>query len=178
MKKLNRTSIYISIILAATFSSTPANSIPIGFDSTNGTWNITATDSLGITWNESTLNFNSQTLSGSDFLLEGYFFWQSNNGAFGRENFTGTLFSNNTLELTGFELIEPTSGIITANYFAILNDSGTQFINGSWDGSGTPSNDWSASVSAVPIPSAIWLFGSGLVSLIGLGKKRSNSQTH
>jgi len=156
----------------ALLASCPAYSIPVNFDATNGTWIISATDISGLTWDGSTLNFESQISSGSDFLLEGYFFWEGSNGSFGRENFTGTLFADNTLELSGFELVAPTSGIITGNYFAILNTDGTSFLNGSWDGlSGIPSDDWSATVSAVPIPGAIWLFGSGLTGLIGMTRK-------
>jgi len=167
MKKSN----LVAAISLALVISSPAYSVPVGFDATNDTWIISAIDTSGLTWDGSTLNFESQILSGTDFLLEGYFFWEGSNGSFGRENFTGTLFADNTLELSGFELVAPTSGIITANYFATLNTSGTSFLNGSWDGSGIPSNDWSATVSAVPIPGAIWLFGSGLIGLIGMSKK-------
>ena len=151
-----------------------ANAIPVGFDATDGTWVISATDTSGLTWDGSTLIFESQTANGSDFLLEGYFIWTGSNGAFGRENFTGTLFSNNTIELSGFELVAPTSGIVLANYFAILADSGTEIINGSWDGSGIPSNDWSAvlqATTAVPEPESILLFGIGIVGLFGLKYK-------
>jgi len=33
------------------------------------------------------------------------------------------------------------------------------------------------SVQVVPIPAAVWLFGSGLIALIGMGKKSSKSPT-
>ena len=41
-------------------------------------------------------------------------------------------------------------------------------VNGSWDGSGIPSDDWSA-VRVVPLPGAVWLLGS---ALLGLALKR------
>jgi len=167
---MNKSHLVAAISLALMISS-PAYSVPVDFDATNGTWIISATDTSGLTWDVSTLNFESQISSGADFSLEGYFFWEGSNGSFGRENFTGTLFADNTLELSGFELVAPASGIITANYFATLNTDGTSFLNGSWNGSGIPSNDWSATVSAVPVPGAIWLFGSGLIGLIGISKK-------
>lgn len=173
MKKTLKVSIYTSIFLASGFVNFPVYSAPVGFDATNGTWIISATDVSGLTWGGSTLNFDSQISSGSDFLLGGYFFWEGSNGSFGRENFTGTLFADNTLELSGFELVAPTSGIVTGNYFATLNTDGTAFLNGSWNGSGIPSNDWSATVSAVPVPSAIWLFGSGLIGLIATIRKHN-----
>lgn len=150
-----------------------ASAIPVGFDATDGTWIISATDISGLTWDNSTLNFESQIADGSNYLLEGYFNWVGSNGAFGRENFTGTLFSDNTLQLAGFELVAPTSGIVTASYFGILASSGTEIVNGSWDGSGIPSDDWSAvlQAAAVPEPSAIWLFAIGMIGLLRLRRK-------
>lgn len=35
-----------------------------------------------------------------------------------------------------------------------------------------------ASVSAVPVPAAVWLFGSGLFGLIGMGKRKSKTNAH
>lgn len=61
-------------------------------------------------------------------------------------------------------------------------DVSTGAYNVSWSSmvSGGPfvgqTLDWNltgvASVSAVPIPSAVWLFGSGLIGLIGLARRR------
>ncbi len=126
-------------------------------DLTAGTWNISAVDKSGLTWEGSTLIFESQTAEEEEeeeddddddniYLLKGHFNWIGSNGSFGRENFTGTLFSDNTLKLSGFELAGPRSGIVICNYFAILADNGTEIINGSWDGSGIPSDDWSATL--------------------------------
>ena len=150
---------YLFVSFAWFICFNQANAIPVGFDATNGTWIISATDTSGLTWDDSTLIFESQIADGSNYLMGGYFYWIGSNGSFGRENFNGTLFSNNTIQLTGFELVAPTSGIITGNYFAILADSGTEIINGSWS-SGIPSNDWSAVLQAapVPVPAAVWLF--------------------
>ncbi len=94
---------YLSVLFIWLICFNQANAIPVGFDATNGTWDVSASDDSGLTWDDSTLNFQSQTLDGSDFLLEGYFDWKGSNGAFGRENFTGVLFSDNTIELSGFE---------------------------------------------------------------------------
>ena len=116
-----------------------------------GTWIISATDDRLTKWDGSTLNFESQIASGSDFLLEGYFYWVGSDGNFGRENFTGILFSDNTIELSGFELVEPYYLIGTTNYFATLDSSGTKIIDGSWSAPGiVPSNDWSA-ILQIPV---------------------------
>jgi len=170
---------YLFIFFAGFFCINQANAIPVGFDATDGIWNISATDFSGLTWDDSTLKFESQIADGSDFLLEGYFNWIGSNGTYGRENFTGTLFSDNSIQLSGFELVAPTSGILLGNYFAILADSGTEIINGSWDGlGGIPSDDWSAVLQVavpppgtIPEPGSIFLFSLGMLGLLGLKHK-------
>ncbi len=84
--------------------------------------------------------------------------------------------------------MSPTSGIGIYDYTALLADSGTEIINGSWVGL-VLSDDWSATLqgvpsvppvpstpstpAAVPVPAAVWLFGSGLIGIIGTRKKAS-----
>lgn len=45
----------------------------------------------------------------------------------------------------------------------------------SWTGNGPGSMySWSATVSAVPVPAAVWLFGSGLLGLIGMARRKES----
>jgi len=115
-------------------------------------------------------------MNGVDYDLTGYFYWVGSGnqtGAFGRENFTGTLFSDNTIELTGFELVAPTNGIVLGIYSGLLSSSGIEIINGRWGPVGTGiSGSWSA-IQTVPVPAAIWLFASGIFGLIGFSKYKS-----
>ena len=141
-------------------------------------WTVTGTDDAGGTWGES-LTFETQVANGADFDLTGYFYWVGGGnqvGAFGRENFTGTLFSNNTFQLNGTEIIAPSSRIIRGVYSGVLSASGTEILNGRWgalgpDGAGIPGS-WTA-VQTVPVPAAIWLFVSGLIGFVGLAKRRT-----
>lgn len=138
-------------------------------------WVLTGDDDAGGIWGE-TLTFETQISNGDNFDLTGFFNWVGSGraaGAFGRENFTGTLFSDNTLQLNGIEIIPPSSRIIRGVYSGVLSESGTEILNGRWgalgpDGAGIPGS-WSA-VQTVPIPAAIWLFGSGLLGLLTLVK--------
>lgn len=142
-------------------------------------WALTGSDDAGGYWGE-TLIFETQVSNGADFDLTGFFYWVgsgSATGAFGRENFTGTLFSDNTLQLNGVEVVSPSSFIIRGIYSGVLSASGTEILNGRWgplgpDGAGIPGS-WSA-VQAVPIPAAAWLFSSGLIGLITLVRRRSS----
>ncbi len=56
------------------------------------------------------------------------------------------------------------SGNFTATWLAPVVGGAFNGQNGSWEITGT--------VSAVPVPAAVWLFGSGLVGLAGIARRR------
>ena len=54
-------------------------------------------------------------------------------------------------------------------------DSSFDFFNGEDDAFGYIEGTWdSASYSVVPVPAALWLFGSGLIGLIGIARRRQS----
>jgi hypothetical protein len=132
-----------------------SSAAPVDVDLTKGTWLVSGTDVSGIRWDGSTLIFENQTVQGDNLSLAGQFNWIGSNGSFCRENFTGTLFANRELALSGFAIVQPAAGIVLGNYFAILAESGKEIVNGSWTGSGIPSNDWSATLAPVPLPAGV-----------------------
>lgn len=159
-----RNKFIVGLLLSLLAYINTANAAPLDVDLTTGIWSITAEDNAGITWNDSTIDFQTQIADGDNWLLTGQFYWIGSNGAFGGENFTGTLYLDSSLELFGFELVPPTLGIVLGSYFATLGASGNEILNGSWDGSGIPSDDWSA-VRPIPLPGAVWLLVSALLGL-------------
>ena len=156
-----------------TVTSLAVSAAPISVDMTTGVWDVTAFDTSGTDWSASTLIFETQTASNDDWLLTGYFDWVGSNGAFGRENFTGTLFLDRSLELSGFEHVPPTSGIILGDYFADLALSNNDIVGGTWQANVpfVPTNGWTAT-RVVPVPAAVWLFGSGLIGLVGMARRK------
>jgi len=145
---------------------------------TQAQWIIAGNDAGGGIWDGSILVFESQVQNGSDYELSGYFEWigsGNQTGSYGRENFTGTLFSDNQIELIGFEIVPPSYNVVYGGYSGILSAAGHEITNGYWgslaDGpSGIPGS-WSA-VQAVPVPAAVWLFGSGLIGFIGIARRK------
>jgi hypothetical protein len=104
------------ILLAA--ASKAVIAAPISIDLTSSTWLVSGVDSKGTKWHSSTLIFETQTATGDNLVLTGYFDWLGSNGGFGRERFTGVLLSNREIELSGYEIVQPASGIGLTNYFA------------------------------------------------------------
>ncbi|TPQ29834.1 hypothetical protein [Methylomonas koyamae] len=161
------------LVLLAMVSQT-ANAAPVNVDLTSGTWLVSGGDTSGVSWNGSTLVFETQIAIGDSLSLTGYFDWVGSNGSFGRERFTGTLFANREIELSGFEIVQPARGIGLTNYFAELAVSGTEIINGTWSGPVIPSNNWSARLAPapVPLPAAVWPFLSGLIAIAAFRSKK------
>jgi hypothetical protein len=178
----NRTAVLSTLACTAWLSvaSVPAYGVPIAVDMTTDVWTITAFDTGGNDWTGSTLNFESQTASADDWLLSGYFYWESDLGPFGRENFTGTLFSDRSLHLVGTELVAPFNGIILGEYFAELALSGDEIINGTWQANVPflPTDGWTATRAttaqdpAIPEPATLALFGLGLTVLIAMRRRQ------
>ena len=92
-----------------------SSAAPVEVDLTKGTWLVSGTDVSGIRWDSSTLTFENQTVQGDNLSLAGQFNWIGSNGPFGRENFTGTLFANRELALSGFAIVQPAAGIVLGN---------------------------------------------------------------
>ncbi len=182
MKFLN---IFKSIaVFCLLFVATPAKSAPVPVDLTLGLWSVNATQSIDaggfgiiIDYAGTTLKFDSQVAAGDTWNVSGYFDWISNFGSSGREKFTGTLASDYSLELNGFELVNPVN-LGLADYFGLLGMSGNDITGGTAQASGSgvidPSFVWSASrtVTAVPLPPTIWLFVSGLVVFFGVSRRK------
>ncbi len=136
-------------------------------DLTNKLWVVDGFDTAS--WLGSELVFTSQTTNGSDDLLEGFFDWKTNGVDRGRELFTGTLFNDLSLRIEGFQLINPIS-IQLAIYDGEVTLDGKSIINGAWTTLGGGTGVWSAAV--VPVPPALWLFGSGLLGLVGTARRK------
>jgi len=94
-------------------------------------WRVTASDVAGRPWSSSLLVFTQQVPAEQGFAVEGYFDWFLNGVSQGRELFRGTLSDSGSLDLVGYELIDPGS-ILLDVYRARLSASGTEIVNGTF----------------------------------------------
>lgn len=67
-------------------------------------------------------------------------------------------------ELIGLPMLEENFGLTNASFMYGMGDIGTPGMAGSY----TP--------SPVPVPAAVWLFGSGLIGLTGIARRRTTAQ--
>ena len=88
-------------------------------------------------------------------------------------NIFGYQFDNLDSLITGF-LDDGETVVVTASLFVSLDAPG--FETGGAAIIGDPldlsAGAFSASLSMVPVPAAVWLFGSGLLGLIGIARRK------
>lgn len=104
---------------------------PVDVDLTVGSWILTANDTSGSSWSGSTLTFTQQVVSGNNYTLLAHVNFVRNGLPNGSEDFRGTLYGNGRLEMSGYS-VPPGFNLTTADWQALLNVPGNQFLNGSW----------------------------------------------
>lgn len=118
-------------------------------DLTTLPWRVTASDVAGRPWSSSVLVFTQQVAVEQGFNVEGYFDWFLNGVAQGRELFRGTLSESGSLDIAGYELIDPGS-ILLDVYRARVSASGTEIVNGTFGVPEGIAGVWSA-VQTIPM---------------------------
>lgn len=83
-----------------------------------------------------------------------------------------------TLNLTGLSIIDQTTGVLNLAGTGVLSGntvSGVTFdpTNVTWSFSSQSLTSYSMTVTPVPVPAAIWLFGSGLIGLVAVSRRKA-----
>jgi len=100
--------------------------------------------------------------------------------------FGNTLYTDEMDVEGGAAMFFTAEGIFDGiSYLSVLESPGFEsngFVNGpfdvsGYDNTGLVDGTWQvgsySSISAVPVPAAIWLFGSGLIGLAGIGRRKN-----
>ena len=153
-----------------------------GINAASGTINDAATGSMtgsffGHTWVATQTDYFDTHTTGLTWTVGG-----ANGGTYtfdltGNQVASGTLFdwstSTGIAVLTIFDCPVSGGGACTG---ASLPMAGGPFVGASPGFNGTTGDDFPVSgVSAVPVPAAVWLFGSGLVGLVGVARRRKQA---
>jgi hypothetical protein len=76
------------------------------------------------------------------------------------------------LDLTSLVIIDQTPSLLTLEGTGILSgNAGTTAAT--WSFSSQSALSYSMSIAAVPVPAAVWLFGSGLIGLVGVARRKA-----
>ncbi len=79
-----------------------------------------------------------------------------------------------SLELTSLSIVDQTIDLLTLEGTGVLTGAGYDPTDAIWSFSTTSTESYSMSVetAVVPVPAAIWLFGSGLIGLVGVARRK------
>lgn len=64
------------------------------------------------------------------------------------------------------------AGFLHLTGTGLVSGNGYDATNATWSFSANDATAYSMSVTAVPVPAAVWLFGSGLLGLIGMARRK------
>jgi len=80
-----------------------------------------------------------------------------------------------SLELTSLSIIDQTSSLLSLEGTGTLTGNGFDPTDATWTFSTTSIDSYNMSVqtvAVVPVPAAVWLFGSGLIGLVGVARRK------
>jgi hypothetical protein len=181
------------------FGVTGAETIYLSFDSTDFS-SFTAGSTATLTMQSKSGGFGADAGAGNPFTVSAHAVTADPlSSIFDDTNAAGTMswfdFYNNEIEAADAAAITSIDsfGAVTFDVSALVNDwvsganafftialtglndtTGNSFLHGFANNSVTPGSsylDVNNSVSAVPIPAAIWLFGSALMGFVGVRRK-------
>ncbi len=80
-----------------------------------------------------------------------------------------------SFELTSLNIVDQNSGLLTLDGTGILTGGNFEATNAIWTFSSSSLTGYSMSIATavVPVPAAVWLFGSGLLGLVGIARRKA-----
>ncbi|ULA59069.1 MAG: conserved exported protein of unknown function [Nitrospira sp.] len=93
-------------------------------------------------------------------------------------NFSGSTVNGLTPTTFEMELVNPNGNVFTNDHLPTTPPSLSSFASNQWRlvFSGVGNRVQGALTSLVPLPAAVWLFGAGLIALVGLGSRGLTSR--
>ena len=78
-----------------------------------------------------------------------------------------------TLGLSTLDIDNPDVNLLHLSGTGVLSGNGFDATDVTWTFSAQSAASYSLAVTAVPIPAAVWLFGSGLLGLVGIARRKA-----
>ena len=77
-----------------------------------------------------------------------------------------------SFELTSLNIVTQESNLLKLDGTGVLSGGSFDPTNAVWKFSAISMNSYNMSVATVPVPAAVWLFGSGLLGLAGIARRK------
>lgn len=77
------------------------------------------------------------------------------------------------LDLTTLTIVDQTASLLTLEGTGVLSGVGYDNTGVNWTFSGQSASSYSMTITAVPVPAAAWLFGSGLLGLVSVVRRKT-----
>ncbi len=78
-----------------------------------------------------------------------------------------------SFSLTSLAVLDQKAGLLNLEGTGVLSGDGFDDTNATWTFSTSSLNSYSMSIAAVPVPAAVWLFGTGLLGLVGIARRKA-----
>lgn len=118
---------------------------------------------------------------GQEYDINTLHFWNYTSESFDADNVDFTLFNRNNVQV-GMLSVQPALGSspgILAEDIALAAPLNVQFVTAFLTGTNRQVDfqniGFTAELSQIPLPAAVWLFGSGLMGLIGVARRRKTA---
>ncbi len=162
----------IPVAQAATYNFTITGGVLVGDEFFPNAYNLTAgetitatgtfTANLGSTGSETgTVSFATGSGNTMTINLNGTFLFAANDDGYGSG--LGPFLTFSLGSLTDFDFTKAGSPAFNSAFLAFDDFGG---LYGEWT---------NLSLTAVPVPAAVWLFGSGLLGLVGLARRKKRA---
>lgn len=77
------------------------------------------------------------------------------------------------LDLSSMTIVDQTASLLTMTGSGLLSGNGFNSTGVNWTFSANDlGSSYSMTITAVPVPAAVWLFGSGLLGLVGVARRK------
>jgi len=77
------------------------------------------------------------------------------------------------LDLDTLNITDQTAGLLTLDGTGTVSGNGLEATAARWSFSGESPINYSMTIATVPVPAAVWLFGSGLIGLVGVARRKT-----
>lgn len=77
-------------------------------------------------------------------------------------------------DLASLSIVDQTAGLLSLKGTGSLSGNNLDLTDAVFSFSTTSMNSYSMTITAVPVPAAVWLFGSGLIGLIGAARRKKS----